>query len=240
MTLQVGLFGTDGIVLASDTSWASQNSKVRYTTSRSKIVVNHERRIAVSFARNMESSEKAANAISSQITDEQWESPKSRIEELVTKAIHSLPHNRADANCIVVSATPELRLFNVDMSVDLSKGTEARPLCWEHSDKAFAGDEINPSVYWAERYYERIPVSQLLPIAVQIITNAGKLSPDRIRGLEVVVCQDAEFRRLSESDIEGLISWSNSLDKVITKSFAKCARQFTQSLTSPRLSTDDR
>jgi hypothetical protein len=225
MTLQVALVGTDGIVLASDTKW-SETRQVRHTYNRTKIEINYERRIAVSYARNMDSSARAAKDIANKITDEQWDSPQLRIEEIAEEAMQSLPYNIRDLNCLIVS--PRMKLFRLEMTQDLSKGAfEARPSCWESTDKAPAGDETNAALFWGERYYERRPIRTLVPLAAYLINAGNKLSPDRIEGLEIVLCEPAGIRRLSEDSIRALQSMANGLDEHLRSAFINYSEQFT-------------
>ena len=145
MTMQIAMIGTDGIVLASDTKWSAQNESTRHTYSRSKIIISRERPIAVSFARNMESSEKAAQMIANELSNEEWKSPKDRIEKLAEKALLATPYNRSDINCLIVSGVSRLRLFVLEMMADMSKGPQPVPTCWEMTDKGLAGDTVESS-----------------------------------------------------------------------------------------------
>jgi hypothetical protein len=61
MTIQIGMVGTDGILIARDTKWTAEPLLIgrnwaagRHGFNSSKIKISPERHIAVSCARNME------------------------------------------------------------------------------------------------------------------------------------------------------------------------------------------
>ncbi|HWO37109.1 MAG TPA: hypothetical protein VNO32_50680 [Candidatus Acidoferrum sp.] len=41
---------------------------------------------------------------------------------------------------------------------------------------ALAGDNVNPAIYWAERYHETQPIERLAPLAAHVIFAAHKLN----------------------------------------------------------------
>jgi len=71
MTMQVGMVGTDGVLIASDTRWMNtprlRNNQFwaggRYTFNSPKIRISHERGIAISCAKDMETARHVANEI---------------------------------------------------------------------------------------------------------------------------------------------------------------------------------
>ena len=44
---------------------------------------------------------------------------------------------------------------------------------------AIAGDNVNPAIFWAERYYQELPIEKLVPLAAHLIVAASKLNPTR-------------------------------------------------------------
>jgi len=220
MTLQVGLVGTDGVVLASDTKWSERSRReIRHTFDRSKITVNFEQRIAVSAARNMESSMRAARKIADEIKTEEWTSPELRIQEIAEQAMNSLAYNVRDVNCLIVS--PQLRLYQLETTIDLGVSEQRIPICAEHTDRACAGDDLNNALFFGERYYKRQSTSELVPLAAHLIITASKLSPDRIDGLEIVVCSKNGFSYLPEASIRELNSMSDRLDAYLRESLCR-------------------
>ena len=205
MTMQVAMVGTDGIVLASDTKWAytahgSDNNSVRHTQMGSKIKINRDRNVAISFARNMETSGEIADAIISGLTDADWEWPVMPIETVAQRVVDTKP--RKDAQCIIASSRSGFRLFQCDVA--LVNGEPDRAICREISDRAIVGDNSNAAVFWSERYWARKPIRQLIPLAAHLIISAGELNSGAIGGLEIVVCDSGGLRHLSTESIATL------------------------------------
>ena len=56
-------------------------------------------------------------------------------------------------------------------------------------DKGLAGDEGNPAVFFAERYYDAsAPIDDLIPLAAHVVLMASKFSSD-VEGLEILKCK---------------------------------------------------
>jgi hypothetical protein len=55
------------------------------------------------------------------------------------------------------------------------------------------------AIFWSERYYRRLPVSQLVTLAAHLVVAAGKINPEGIEGLEIAYCDASTsgFRRLT-------------------------------------------
>jgi hypothetical protein len=58
MTMQVGMVGTDGLLIASDTQWTKNRELVRHSIDSTKFNINHDCGIAISRARSMETAGK--------------------------------------------------------------------------------------------------------------------------------------------------------------------------------------
>lgn len=214
MTMQVGIVGTDGVLIASDTKWMNTPSMVRgsgddvrHSFNSSKIIISESRGIAVSCARNMETARHVANKIISELKDEEW--PILPIEEIGTQVLSSAGE-RDDAQCLIIFARPIPRLFLFQFAMVNGKWG---PLCQKMNTKAVAGDNVNPAIFWAERYYQRRPIRELAPLAAQVIIAAGKLNPGAISGLEITLSDAAGIHRLSDESIRGLESMANELDE---------------------------
>jgi 20S proteasome alpha/beta subunit len=228
MTLQVGFVGTDGIVLASDTKYGEtrDGAGIRRTKNRTKILMDTDRRIVVSSARNMNVSEKVARTLIDEINAEEWSSPEWRIKTIAEKAMQSMPIYARDVNCLVVS--PSRRVFELFTRRQDNGADEAE--CEAAMDKAVAGDTFHPALFWMERYYQpRQRLRVLVPLAAHVINVANKISPDKIEGLEIVVCDDSGIRRLSPDYIRGLQSMSDGLDEHCRSTLADCPAPFTYS-----------
>jgi hypothetical protein len=90
--------------------------------------------------------------------------------------------------------------------------------CLSESRKKMAGYTGNSAVFFTQRYYERRPVRELLPLAAQLIVSGGKLVPEGIDGLEIVLCDANGIHRLSDDETEQLRFRAELLDESIRES----------------------
>jgi hypothetical protein len=204
MTIQIGMVGTDGIILAGDTRWTHDPrlrrdqhwAGGRYGTNGNKIKISYERGIAVSRALDMEVAGRVADRIISELRYEDLIDPVGAIER-IGGGIPS--HERRNAHCFIVLTHPTLQL----LLFQFVKGdTEQEPFCKKWPEWAIAGDNTNAAIFWAERYYdESLSVDQLIPIASHLIISAAKLSTASIQGLEIIRCDASGIRRLSNESI---------------------------------------
>ena len=82
MTIQIGMIGTDGIVIASDTRWMHTPRTItlnepypRQTFDASKIVTDYPRGIAISCAKNMETARLIADRFLEELKDDDARNP---------------------------------------------------------------------------------------------------------------------------------------------------------------------
>ncbi|MGA3213728.1 MAG: hypothetical protein ABSD20_20675 [Terriglobales bacterium] len=87
MTMQIGMVGTDGILIASDRRWMNTLQGVRQTSDSSKILVSHDRGIAIGCARNMENATAIGKKIIAQLGPEDWKRPILPIEKIAQDTI---------------------------------------------------------------------------------------------------------------------------------------------------------
>src|SRR6266481_6977564 len=221
MTMQVGMVGTDGIVLASDTKQVQSTiGGVCSSFNASKIKICQERGIAISCARNMETATLVAKNIILGLGDSQMESPIALIENIAKKVIDD-PGCRNDVHCLIVLLRPRPRLIRV-------RTIGGEITCDDDiTGKVVAGDIENAGIFWSEMYYERRPIKHLARVAAQLVVMAGKISSGNVGGLEVVLCDASGFRRLSADSNARLESTVNQMDETIRKSFTSYDGQFT-------------
>ncbi|HEY3770650.1 MAG TPA: hypothetical protein VGN44_18395 [Candidatus Angelobacter sp.] len=219
MTIQIGMIGTDGIVLASDTK-LQRGQKVRHTNGSTKIRINHEHRLAISCARDMVLAHTIADSIIDHIPDGNWHFPTFPIRDI---AKDMRGDGCGQAQCLIVSVKSKPRLFVLDVGTMTGGGTD----CSEINDKCVIGDTVNPAVFWSEKYYKPLPISQLASLAAHLIVSAGKLNSATIRGLEMVMCDDSGFRRLAKGSIDELESKANEWDINFGESIYSHTQEFT-------------
>jgi hypothetical protein len=213
MTMQVGMIGIGGLILASDTQ--AQRRMIRcglgiwHTSDTYKIKISKDRKIAASCAMDMCEAERIASELLTTLDGVDIYSRERHIIEVA----RTIPNNLA-VECFVAFFDPEPRLFLVQHP----EGS-THPIVQPIIGKAFAGDALNPAAYWAERYYERMPIESLKRLAAHVIAEAGMLNPALIGGLDIVVGKDGEFVRLSQQETDDLLEqsrkWGSSFGKSI-------------------------
>ncbi len=218
MTMQVGMVGTDGVLIASDTKWHSApqipTEKLwvtgRHSFNSPKIKISEKRGIAVSRALNMETASHVADEIIENLDEHDFPNPVGPIEVIGERVLHTA--DRQDAHCLIVLARPVPQLFM--FCFGLVDGTRG-PICRKMESISFAGDNVNPAMFWAERYYKKLPIKTLIPLAAHLIFTARNLNNGAIGGLEIVLCDESGFHRLSDESLNRLESWSYEFDQRI-------------------------
>jgi hypothetical protein len=239
MTMQVGMVGTDGVLIASDTqrmneiAWVpritKKQSEVRHTFGSKKIIVSYAKQMAISSAKIMNTAERIANAIFSQLGDDEMAYPVRPIERIGAFAIEHLTDERRTAQCLIAIAFPlpaRLYSFELEADLDLSGKAICKPVCREIESSVAAGDQVNPAVFWKERYYERQPVEKLIPLAAHLVVSANKLNKASIEGLEIIFCDTAGVHRLSRKSILELETQANRWDEQIGSFFSDYKQDF--------------
>ena len=131
--------------------------------------------------------------------------------------------DRRDAHCLISFAFPVPRLYFFHFGiVNLKWG----PMCQKITTKVVAGDNVNAAIFWSERYYRRVPVRELIPLAAHLVISAGKLNRGAISGLEIVSCDGSGIRRMSDESTRELEEAANELDKSIGDLFLNHRQKF--------------
>jgi hypothetical protein len=228
MTMQVAMVGTDGLILASDTRWMNADSGVRHTNNSPKIRIDHERGVAIGCARSMEIAGRVASELLSQLSEKDWLFPQSRATEIANQVLDSCTAERRDFQCLLVpTRVLGPRLFKLHAGVfNLQQGA----MCQSEGRAAIAGDNVNPAVFWSERYCIRLPLQPtqtLIPLAAHLITAASTLNSLAINGLEIVLCNESGCHRLSDEAIKELTAQVSEWDDQIGAFFTSYTREFT-------------
>jgi len=231
MTIQVGMVGTDGILIAGDTRWTASPMLVnrnwaagRYGYNSSKIKLNHERGMAVSCAMDMGTAGHVASDIISGLREEDFEYPVGAIEEIATKVPTPIGKPRKEAHCLIALTRPVLQLFLFQFA---TVNEEWGPLCQPLETIGIAGDNVNAAIFWAERYYQKLPVERLVPLAAHLVVCAHKLNTGTIGGLEIVLGTASGIHRLSDESIRELETKADEWDSSIGNLFLNHRQQFT-------------
>jgi hypothetical protein len=217
MTLQLGLVGRDGIVLASDLKTLFFD-EVMTGGLTSKILTDAKNGILLAFS-GYEISQKVARAILADPNILDTDDPRHSIEELATQVYHEpFPDHatppRTDSEILIVSLRNLNHLYSLEMK-------STRCLLNVRKDKAVAGHQTNTAVFFTERYYTRGSVFELAFLAAHTILEASKLNPCGIEGVEIFVCTREGFKSLSDSEIAVLKKESDKLDRCLGNALRK-------------------
>jgi hypothetical protein len=208
MTLQIGLVGREGIVLASDLC-VGNVAGVRQTSQRSKLVQagNH----IFAFAGD-DSAELIAHMLSDDLTAKPYVAPS----DLVLPIFNSL-NPKPQRAAIIGIARGQLWQLNFGLEMIVQRGGPVL-------DKALSGDSANAAVFFSERYYAdlRDNIEGLKRLAAHVICTGAKLNPAGIAGLEMVVWDRKTdvISPVSDPEIQRLCDWSDRLDARLGKSFS--------------------
>jgi hypothetical protein len=210
MTLQVGMLGTNGVVLAGDMR-VSRNPLAgvhapRQTYQGPKIQISDNGRIAVSCARDMQAGKDVARAIFDNMTHGDHPSCEREIKDIGSAAAQG-----RNVECIVTFADPLPCLYIFQY---INDGNDVE--CQRIISCISAGDTRNPAVFWGSKYYEmfdNLPISQLKHLAACMVVSAGDLNSAVIGGLDVVFCTTSEgCKPLSDDAVRELES--SARDKI--------------------------
>jgi len=187
MTMQIGMVGSDGTVLASDTQW-TRNIKtlvnghhigrvIRAWTNSSKIKTNGN--MVVSCALDKKAADCTAEAILLRFDEN---TPESSIQEIG----EGIPEtDRWDAQGLIV--IPPFQLYRYQLAMQDGQWT---PFCEPSDGFDIAGDMATPAIFWIHRFYQPwFTVEQLIPLAAHMIVASHHLNTAGIGGLEIVVCR---------------------------------------------------
>jgi hypothetical protein len=198
MTMQVGLVGSDGIVLASDTKWHENHAGVVWQGWGSpKISLDSTGHIAVACAKDMRKGTEIARAILSELSSEHWENPESRLEEIASSRL--TPHFPYEAECLIGISSPSPRLFHLACGCN-----HASAFCTKITDRRAAGDALNSALFWHMRYYTVMPIRKLIRLAAQIIVDASEIANGGIGGLQIAYTDGTGFTCLSDDKCQQL------------------------------------
>lgn len=230
MTIQVGMVGTDGVLIAGDTQWTAMPKLIdtywaagRHGYNASKIKVNHTRGIAISCAMDMGTACAIADKIMVELKDENFAFPEAIVQE-IAMSVYLRTSEKRQAHCLIALPRPQPQLFLFQFVTD---GEQWSPQCERMHSKAFCGDTVNAAIFWGEHYYKKLPVEQMSPLAAHLVVCAGKRNTAMISGLEIVFCTTSGCRRLSDDSIRDLQTKAEEWDKSFGEVLLNHRQQFT-------------
>lgn len=226
MTLQVGLVGIDGIVLAGDKRIIEKHYRsgqygsdggVAVTSQTSKIKIDDESQIAIAWARDNVAETIADDILKNlkvlsnpgALGDLANASYRSVYPEFLDGSPSTGTGNIGELLIITPARIREILYLEINALRCVTRSIE---------DKIFAGDVLNTACYFVERFFDaRLRVDSLALLAAHSILEAGELSPMTVKGLEIVTCTKAGLSRFTEDQIDSLIGRSKHLHSQINK-----------------------
>jgi 20S proteasome alpha/beta subunit len=209
MTMQVGMIGSNGIVLASDTRHSVNplvsDGGVRHHYGAPKIKIDPTEQLAVACAGDMPT----ANQIASRVMDELMAVDPFNRERRIWEIGREVAGSH-DAQCLI--AYPDSRLYFFQST---NSGSDVS--CTEVWDSIHAGDSINAATFWTTRYYRKLPIKRLLRLAAFLIFEAHKLASGGINGLEMVYWNGAKYLHLSKDENRKWEAKAKQWDKQIRR-----------------------
>jgi hypothetical protein len=213
MTMQVGLIGSDGIVLASDTKWMHQPREEqtfwggRYGTNSTKIKLTPQ--VAVSCAEDMETAGFLADEIIRYTQSGDNRPQKTVFKEIAARIPRQHEH---PAKCLAVVPGDSLRLYSFLYRYS-DFDHEWTLTCKRELSKAVAGDSANSALFFAERYHQiSLTVAELVPLAAHVVVSAHPLNTAGVSDLEIVTCDSSGVKRIPINSIEVMERKAQALD----------------------------
>jgi hypothetical protein len=226
VTLQVGMIGKDGWVLASDRVRADTDG-IRVRSHTEKIVVLDSLGLSYSFYGDdcaiiageqlIENGEKLLDPSSeTQFRHWLWQLANGSWQQVV----NSMPNDyKAKFSAsylyrgllIFLRSSPN-RFWWMQIGQPSLVTSEVNRLA--------VGDPGNGARFFADHHYSsKMSVAQLSMLAAHTITVGGMLNPAGVGGLDIVTCQNGTMRLLPEDELQDLVQRSHKLDAKITKLF---------------------
>jgi len=215
MTFQIGMLGSDGVLLASDTLYTHPGKLPgsRRTYNAKKILIREDEAMAYCSSGD-DVSAKAAELHSNSTTVEIYQSMVMSRTTAIEK--YSTIENKNGNHGTVLAAHRtatgvELWYMDVSSQAQLPISIPSH-IC--------AGDQQNPAAFLIERYFpkdRRLPIRDLIFLAAHTVLMASKFSSG-VGGLQILLGRPAGFEALSDEDISALKERSRKLDAEITAS----------------------
>jgi len=214
VTLQIGLVGIDGLVIASDRLVGQMEIDRETFAPGFSTFTTTKFEVGKDFLCCL-SGDKIAERAAITVRDFKFADGRRSVKEMLESAgneawkhYENVPFDAVTRKLIVASSKPEWSLWQLEID-ELSL---ARPVY----DKVIAGDPINSARHFVTNYAPLggpipLPINRLIFLAAHGIVRAGKEHPRGVGGLEVVVIpksgsptfltpeQERELKKRSES-----------------------------------------
>lgn len=219
VTFQVGIVGSDGVLLASDRLHTESGyPRIHKGFESEKIEIIEEKKLAYCCAGD-DLTVMSARRIAASIGSESIDNPKALFIQAARDAVKEEFASRSEryggqlfggAILLAHQSAAGVKLWKVQVEAVTPNAFAV------DSPAVCIGDPCNSAVYFVERYIQkrpgRLPIDTLLPLAAHTVLMAGIMSGGIISGLEIVLCTSSGFRRLTKEELDSLTAYSADLD----------------------------
>ena len=224
MTFQLGMVGTDGILIASD-RLSTQSGILGQTYAGAfhtdKIMVIESKKLAYCCAGD-QLSIIAGQRIVDRIEEPSWEGIRQALVVCAAEVAAEERKRSADKQSweklrggsllLAYCKYTPLELWQLDIPAD------GMPCAHKISDKIRIGDSTTPASFFLERYYRERPVEELIFLAAHTVLTAGAMNPAGVGGLDIVLCKPSGCEVLTQDRIGKLRARSEKLHTQIASS----------------------
>ena len=217
MTLQVGLVGHDGFVIASDTkavtggdSTAGGPSTMRRTGATRKILVSDSGNLVCAFSGN-QTIPLVARQLLGLLNDHLGADVEKCLLEKTEQILDAIGAGRLGLSGVLILAVPGIpKLWEITFAYQMGQ-TFLNTV----SNRATGGDRGNPAVFFLERYQDGTTnrsVKELTVLAAHTVLEGHVLNPTTVDGLDVLVSENGgKPRFLGEDELQSLRDRSEAL-----------------------------
>ncbi len=229
LTFQIGMVGSDGVLLATDlkrTHVDARRGVYRSSSQQPKLHIEKDVAYCCSGDELTEVAARMFCETTDGLVDDSGMHDRliaaaqgAMSQEKMSRQHGSLPLSGGSALFVHRRESGKVQLWCLEMSPYV----DASPRCCAASvhDHVINGDRGNPAGFFIEHYFpkrRRMPIQDLIPLVAHTVLIAGVLNPAGIGGLEMLRCTSAGFKKVSERDIAALTKRSEELDAAISAS----------------------
>jgi hypothetical protein len=146
-----------------------------------------------------------------------------RLKAIGEEVLAEARRERTDAQCLIALNRPEPQLLLFQFGTINNKFGS---ICQRMESYAIAGDSLNAAIFWAERYYQKLPIERLIPLSAHLVFIAHRFNSATISGLEIVACKPDGIHRLSPQSLADLECQAEVRDSNLGEDLLSGTQQF--------------
>jgi hypothetical protein len=219
MTFQVGIVGSDGVLLASDQKQIAEHVGIASGQYIHKIMVKET--IACCASGGDVAQYAAELCLNTKLGCNSIEVHMLFCAKKAIRAyrerFRSNPERNGGVILLATDGDRGVMLYKLEM-----RQREARLPCRIPSGCVISGDELNAAIWFTDRYgpgSRCYPIADYCFLAAHTVLSAGRLNPRGVEGLEIVLCRHGAFERIDDEEIQRLAQRSELLDNGVSQQF---------------------